>query len=49
VSLTCLPRYTTGVASKLQQCWTTGRFMAPQLQDLYELLNGGKARHAFTV
>ena len=39
--------YATGIASKLQQVLDDWRFMAPQLQGLYELLNSGKARHAF--
>ena len=39
--------YATGIASRLQQVLDDWRFMAPQLQDLYELLNSGKARHAF--
>ena len=39
--------YATGIANKLQQVLDDWRFMAPQLRDLYELLNSGKARHAF--
>lgn len=39
--------YATGTASKLQQVLDDWRFMAPQLHDLYELLNTGRARHAF--
>ena len=39
--------YATGIASRLQQVLDDWRFMAPQLQDLYALLNSGKARHAF--
>ena len=39
--------YATGVASKLQQVLDDWNFMSPQLQDLYETLNSGKARHAF--
>ncbi len=39
--------YATGIASRLQQVLDDWRFMAPQLHDLYELLNSGKARHAF--
>ena len=39
--------YATGIASRLQQVLDDWRFMAPQLQHLYELLNSGKARHAF--
>ena len=40
--------YATGIASRLQQVLDDWNFMAPQLQDLYETLNSGKARHAFT-
>src|SRR5881275_2791797 len=36
-----------GNAHKLQQGLDDWNFLAPQLQDLYEALNGGKARHAF--
>ena len=39
--------YATGIASKLQQILDDWNFMSPQLQDLYETLNNGKARHAF--
>ena len=39
--------YATGIASKLQQVLDDWSFMSPQLQDLYDALNGGKARHAF--
>jgi fumarylacetoacetate (FAA) hydrolase len=39
--------YATGIAGKLQQALDDWGFVAPQLQDLYEALNGGKARHAF--
>ena len=39
--------YATGIANKLQQVLDDWRFMAPQLRDLYELLNSCKARHAF--
>ena len=39
--------YATGIASKLQQVLDDWSFMSPQLQDLYETLNSGKARHAF--
>ncbi|MEO7887192.1 MAG: fumarylacetoacetate hydrolase family protein [Polaromonas sp.] len=39
--------YATGIASKLQQVLDDWNFMSPQLQDLYEALNQGKARHAF--
>jgi fumarylacetoacetate (FAA) hydrolase len=39
--------YATGIASKLQQALDDWNFIAPQLQDLYDTLNLGKARHAF--
>lgn len=39
--------YATGIASKMQQVLDDWNFISPQLQDLYETLNGGKARHAF--
>src|SRR5881275_568127 len=39
--------YATGIAHKLQQVLDDWNFLAPQLQDLYDTLNGGKARHAF--
>lgn len=39
--------YATGMASTLQQVLDDWNFISPQLQDLYETLNQGKARHAF--
>lgn len=39
--------YATGIASRLQQVLDDWNFLAPQLQDLYDTLNFGKARHAF--
>lgn len=39
--------YATGVAHRLQQVLDDWNFLSPQLQDLYDTLNGGKARHAF--
>jgi fumarylacetoacetate (FAA) hydrolase len=39
--------YATGIAGRLQQALDDWNFLGPQLQDLYETLNGGKARHAF--
>ncbi|MBK5205055.1 MAG: fumarylacetoacetate hydrolase family protein [Polaromonas sp.] len=42
-----MAHYATGIASKLQQVLDDWNFMSPQLQDLYELLNSGKVRHAF--
>ncbi len=39
--------YATGIASKLQQALDDWGFVSPQLQDLYDQLNSGRARHAF--
>ena len=39
--------YATGIAERLQQVLDDWNFLSPQLQDLYEALNQGKARHAF--
>ena len=39
--------YATGIANTLQQVLDDWRFMAPQLADLSEQLNSGKARHTF--
>lgn len=39
--------YASGIASRLQQALDDWNFLSPQLQDLYETLNLGKARHAF--
>jgi fumarylacetoacetate (FAA) hydrolase len=39
--------YATGIAERLQQVLDDWGFVSPQLEDLYENLNGGKARHAF--
>src|SRR3982751_4869738 len=39
--------YATGIASRMQQVLDDWGFMSPQLQDLYGMLNGGRARHAF--
>ena len=39
--------YATGIANRLQQVLDDWNFLAPQLQDLYQTLNSGKARHAF--
>ncbi|MGJ7523143.1 fumarylacetoacetate hydrolase family protein [Variovorax sp. LT1P1] len=42
-----LAHYATGIASRLQQVLDDWGFMSPQLQDLYDELNSGRARHAF--
>ena len=39
--------YATGIATRLQQVLDDWGFMSPQLEDLYQTLNQGKARHAF--
>src|SRR5687768_3225418 len=39
--------YATGIAGKLQQALDDWGFVSPQLQDLYEALNQGKARYPF--
>jgi fumarylacetoacetate (FAA) hydrolase len=39
--------YATGIANHLQQVLDDWNFLSPQLQDLYQTLNQGKARHAF--
>ena len=39
--------YATGIAHRLQQVLDDWGFMAPQLQDLYDTLNAGRARHPF--
>jgi len=39
--------YATGIATRMQQALDDWGFIAPQLKDLYETLNNGKARHAF--
>jgi fumarylacetoacetate (FAA) hydrolase len=39
--------YATGIAHHLQQVLDDWNFLAPQLQDLSDTLNHGKARHAF--
>jgi fumarylacetoacetate (FAA) hydrolase len=39
--------YATGIATRLQQALDDWNFLAPQLEDLYATLNGGKARHSF--
>jgi fumarylacetoacetate (FAA) hydrolase len=39
--------YAAGIAGRLQAALDDWNFIAPQLHDLYETLNAGKARHAF--
>jgi fumarylacetoacetate (FAA) hydrolase len=45
----CTAHYATGIAGHLQQVLDDWNFMSPQLQDLYDTLNHGKARHAFVL
>jgi fumarylacetoacetate (FAA) hydrolase len=42
-----LAHYATGIASRLQQVLDDWGFMGPQLQDLYDAVNTGRARHSF--
>jgi fumarylacetoacetate (FAA) hydrolase len=42
-----MAHYATGIATRLQQALDDWGFVSPQLQDLSDSLNGGKARHAF--
>lgn len=39
--------YATGIATRLQQVLDDWNFMSPQLQDMSDALNAGRARHAF--
>jgi len=39
--------YATGIAQRMQQVLDDWNFLAPQLEDVYQTLNQGKARHAF--
>ncbi|KAA0181615.1 Fumarylacetoacetate hydrolase [Cupriavidus sp. H18C1] len=39
--------YATDIAGKLQTALDDWHFLAPQLQDLYDALNAGRARHPF--
>jgi fumarylacetoacetate (FAA) hydrolase len=39
--------YASGIAQRLQQALDDWGFISPQLQDLYDTLNQGKARHSF--
>ena len=40
-------QYATGIANRLQLALDDWGFVAPQLQDLYDALNAGRARHPF--
>jgi len=39
--------YATHIATRLQQVLDDWNFLAPAMQDLYDALNAGRARHAF--
>ncbi len=39
--------YATGIATRMQQLLDDWNFLSPQLEDLSQTLNQGKARHAF--
>ena len=39
--------FATGIATTLQRVLDDWNFVSPPLEDLYAMLNGGKARHAF--
>jgi fumarylacetoacetate (FAA) hydrolase len=39
--------YASGIAGRLQQVLDDWNFLSPQLEDLYQTLNHGKARHGF--
>ena len=39
--------YASGIASHMQQLLDDWNFISPQLQDLSQTLNQGRARHAF--
>ncbi|MCE1250481.1 MAG: fumarylacetoacetate hydrolase family protein [Comamonadaceae bacterium] len=42
-----LAHYASGICSRMQQLLDDWGFLAPQLQDVYDALNAGRARHAF--
>lgn len=42
-----LAHFAAGIAGRLQQALDDWDFIAPQLNDLYQTLNEGRARHAF--
>lgn len=39
--------YATHIANRMQQVLDDWNYLSPQLQDLYDALNAGRARHAF--
>ena len=42
-----MAHFASGIAGRLQQVLDDWSFLAPQLNDLYQTLNEGRARHAF--
>ncbi len=42
-----MAHYATGITSRLQSALDDWNFIAPQLEDLFALLQSGRARHAF--
>ncbi|WP_213958296.1 fumarylacetoacetate hydrolase family protein [Variovorax sp. dw_954] len=42
-----IAHYATGIANRLQEVLDDWGFLSPQLQDMSERLNAGRARHAF--
>ena len=44
----CTAHYASGIATRLQQLLDDWGFVSPQLEELSQTLNHGKARHAFT-
>jgi len=42
-----MAHYASSIATRLQQVLDDWNFVSPQLEDLYQTLNQGKARHAF--
>ena len=42
-----LAHYASDIASRLQSVLDDWNFLSPQVQDLYDALNAGRARHAF--
>jgi fumarylacetoacetate (FAA) hydrolase len=43
----CSAHYASGIATRLQQVLDDWNFLSPQLEELSQTLNHGKARHAF--
>ena len=41
--------YASNIANRMQQVLDDWNYLSPQLQDLYDTLNNGRARHAFAL